>query len=255
VKITLIPSSVSPTGSALQYLSSALVNDTVVLDAGSIGFHRTPQEQARIRHVLLTHTHMDHIASLPILLDNAFDGRADPITVHASSAALDCLQRDLFNDRLWPDFIALSRHGPELVRLSRLDPGTTVDIESLRITAVDLNHVVPTVGYVLSDGRVSVAYVTDTAPTEEIWQVCNRTADLAAVFLEVTFPDQLSWLAEVSRHLTPTTFAKETRKLTRPARILAMHLKPRYQAEVWQEVEALMLPRVERGLFDVPYVF
>jgi ribonuclease BN (tRNA processing enzyme) len=255
VKITLLPSSVSQSGSPLQYLSSALVNDTVVIDAGCIGFYATPQEQSRVRHVLLTHTHVDHLASLPILLDNAFDGGGEVMTIHASGAALDSLQSDLFNGRLWPDFIALSRKGPELLRLSRFEPGTTIDLEGLRITAVALNHVVPTVGYLVSDGRVSVAYVTDTAPTEEIWQVCNRTQDLAAVFLEVTFPDKLTWLADVSKHLTPKTFARETTKLTRPARVLAMHLKPRYQAEVWQEVEALHLPRVERGLFDVPYVF
>jgi ribonuclease BN (tRNA processing enzyme) len=255
VRITLIPSSVSPSAPPLQYLSSVLVNDTVVLDAGSIGFYRTPQEQARVRHVLLSHTHMDHVASLPILVDNIFDDRREVVTIHASGTSLDSLQRDLFNGRVWPDFIALSKRGPELMRLSRIEAGQTIDLEGLRITAVALNHVVPTLAYLVSDGRVSIAYVTDTGPTDEVWRLCNRTADLAAVFLELTFPDHLAWLADVSLHLTPATFARETAKLTRPARIVAIHLKPRYQAELRQAVEALRLPRVEIGVFDLPYEF
>jgi ribonuclease BN (tRNA processing enzyme) len=254
VKTILVPSSVSP-GATSQFLSTLLVNDVIALDAGCIGFHGTAHDQARVRHILLTHTHIDHLASLPIFIDNTYEMHPEPVMVHGSQVTLDCLHRDLFNNRVWPDFIGMSRPGQEFLRVSPFEAGSTIELEGVRITAVAVNHVVPTQAYLLSDGRVSVAYITDTGPTEEIWHLCNRTADLAAVFLEVTFPDSLAWLADLSKHLTPSSFAAETAKLTRPARVLAIHLKPRYEAELRQAVAALRLPRVEIATFDVPYQF
>jgi ribonuclease BN (tRNA processing enzyme) len=255
VKFTLIPSAVSPQEPPPQYLTSCLLNESVALDAGCLGLYRTPQEQAAVRHVLLSHTHMDHLASLPIFLENAYEGRSQGVTLHASRAVLESCQRDLFNDRLWPDFIALSQGERSFVQLAPLEAGETVTIDGLRITAVALDHVVPTVGYLVSDDRATIAYVTDTGPSEEIWQRCNAATDLKAVFLEVTFPNSLSWLAQVSKHLTPAMFAREVAKLDRPVRILVTHVKARYQAEVLAEVGDLKLPQVEVGRFGVAYEF
>jgi ribonuclease BN (tRNA processing enzyme) len=255
VKFTLIPSSVSPHAPPQQFLASCLVNDVVALDAGCIGFYRTPQDQAAIRHVLLSHSHLDHLASLPMLVEQAGDSHGEGITIHASQAVLDCCQRDLFNDRLWPDFVALSRSGRALLKLAPLEAGQTIELEGLRITAVALDHVVPTVGYLISDGRVTVAHVSDTGPTEEIWRRCNAAADLKAVFLEAAFPNALGWLAHHSKHLTPALLAAEVSKLSRPVRVIVIHVKPRYQAEVHAEVRALGLANVEIGRFDIPYEF
>jgi ribonuclease BN (tRNA processing enzyme) len=255
VKITLIPSSVSAAGEPRQFLTSVLLNESVVLDAGCIGLYRTPQEQARIRHVLLSHTHIDHLASLPLFLENAYEGRGEGVAVYGSAAVLDCLRHDVFNNRIWPDFIALSRGARSFLKLVPFEPGETVEVDGLRITAVALDHVVPTVGFLVSDGRATVAYVTDTAPTEEIWQHCNAAPALRAVFLEATFPNELAWLADVSKHLTPALFAAEVAKLSRPVRVLAVHLKGRFHDQVVAELQALGLPNVEIACFDAPYTF
>ncbi len=255
MKLTLIPSTVSGGASPLQYLTSVLVNDSVVLDAGSIGLYGTPQQQARVRHVLLSHTHMDHLASLPLFVENAYEGRGDGVTIYGSGAVLESCRRDIFNNRLWPDFIALSERDHPFLKLVPLEPGETLEVEGLRITAVALQHVVPTVGYLVADGRVTVAQVTDTAPTEEIWRRCNAAADLQAVFLETTFPNALQWLADVSQHLTPATFAAEVAKLARPVRVIVTHIKARYHDQVVAELGALNLPNVEIGRFDCPYLF
>src|SRR5437764_600685 len=109
MKLTLLPSALGAAGApAAQYLSSALVNDTIALDAGCLGFHGTPDDQARVRHVLLTHSHLDHVASLPIFLENGHEGRGDGVNIYASAATLDALRRHFFNDQIWPDFVALS---------------------------------------------------------------------------------------------------------------------------------------------------
>jgi ribonuclease BN (tRNA processing enzyme) len=161
----------------------------------------------------------------------------------------------LFNDRLWPDFVALSQGDKPFLRLSPFEAGQTVELDRLRITAVALDHVVPTVGYLLSDGQSSVAYVSDTGPTEEIWRRANALPDLRAVFLEATFPNEMAWLADVSKHLTPATFATEVRKLHRPVALFAIHLKARYQEQVAAQLQALGLPQLEVARFEVPYEF
>jgi ribonuclease BN (tRNA processing enzyme) len=255
VKITLIPSTAGDPGGPYQFLSSCLLNDTIALDAGCLGFAHSPRHQARVRHVLLSHTHLDHLASLPIFLENVYEADSEGVTVHASTPVLECCQRDLFNDRVWPDFVALSRDGMPFLKLAPFEPGQTIELDGLRITAVALDHVVPTVGYLIADADSTVVFVSDTGPTEAVWRHANAAPNLKAVFLEATFPNSLTWLAEVSKHLTPALFAREAAKLTRPARLIAVHIKARYRDQVVAELQALNLPRLEIGRFDTPYTF
>ena len=255
MKISLIPSSVLGSPELHQFLSSAIVNDVIAVDAGCLGFYRSAEEQARIKHVLVSHTHMDHLASLPIFVENAYEGKSDCVTVHASANVLDCCQRDLFNNRIWPDFIALSQSEKPFLKMLPLEAGQTVEVEGVTIAAVELNHVVPTVGYILSEGHTSIAFVSDTGPTDEIWRRLNALPNLKAVFLEATFPNEMAWLADISKHLTPATFAVELKKLNRPVRTVVVHMKARYQPQVMTEIRALNLPHVEFGQFGTPYIF
>jgi len=257
VKVTLVPSTVTGGGPEhYQYCSSAVLNDSIAIDAGCLGFCQSPQEQAKIRHVLISHTHIDHVASLPIFVENVYDGKRDCVTLYGSAAVLDGCQRDLFNDRLWPDFLTLSKNrDAPFVKTAPFEAGQTIELEGLKITAVALNHVVPTVGFVVEDPHSAVAFVSDTAPTDEIWEVAGKTPNLKAVFLEATFPNDLSWLADVSKHLTPALMAAELKKLARPVRIIIVHIKARYQTRVMAELEALNLPGLEIGQFAVPYSF
>jgi ribonuclease BN (tRNA processing enzyme) len=257
VKITLIPSTVMGCGPHhYQYTTSALVNDTIAVDAGSLGFWSSAQDQAKVKHVLITHTHIDHVASLPIFVENAYEGKPDCVTIHGSEQVLDSIQRDLFNDRIWPDFIALSRNNERpFLKLSRIDPGQTIELEGLRFTAVPVNHVVPTQGYMIEDEHSAVVITSDTGPTEEVWRVANANPKLKAVILEGCFPNNMKWLAEASKHLTPSMVADELKKLTRPARVLIVHIKGRFQAQMLTELKALNNPALEIALFGVPYTF
>jgi ribonuclease BN (tRNA processing enzyme) len=254
VRVTLVPSCVGG-GDSLQYLTTLLVNDAVALDAGSLGLYGGPDEQARVKHVFLSHSHVDHLASLPVFINNTFTG-GDPVTVYATEPVLDCLRRDVFNDRLWPDFVRISAtEGRQYLRLQALEPGRAVTAAGLRLTPVAVNHVVPTVGFLVEEGDTAVVYSADTGPTEALWELANRTPGLKAVFLEVTFPDALAWLAELSKHLTPAQFGREVRKVRRAVPFLAVHIHPRGREQVVRELEALGLPQVQVGRFGVPYRF
>ena len=154
MKVTLIPSSMTASGlDQHQYTTTYLINDTLAVDAGSIGFYRSPVEQAEIQDVLISHTHADHVASLPIFIENAFDGRPNPVTIHGSRVVLDSLQNDIFNGRIWPDFIGMSATtGPVFLRINEIESGKMIELQGLKITPVSVDHLVPTLGFVVDDG-------------------------------------------------------------------------------------------------------
>jgi ribonuclease BN (tRNA processing enzyme) len=256
VNVTIIPSAVA--GSALgqsQYLSSYLINDKIAIDAGCVGFFGTPDAQARIKHIFLTHSHIDHVGSLPVFLENAYDAQDECVTVHGSQAVLESLRKDVFNNRLWPDFINMSDRQKPFLKLAKLEPGRSAHVEGLRVTPIQVDHSVPTFGFAIEDSSSGIIISSDTGPTEALWQGANRMDNLRAVFLEATFPDSMASLAAASKHLTPSLFAGEVRKLKRPARVIAVHIKARVREQVIRELEALGVPGLEIGQFGTAYSF
>ncbi len=228
-------------GAGRQILTSYLINDRLAVDAGSVGLLVPVQAQMRVRDIIITHSHLDHVASLPVFLDNVYTGTADAVTVHGTAPVLESLQCDFFNGRVWPDYVGLSRSEAPFLRLSELEPGRPVFLDGLRVTPVPVNHVVPTIGLLVDDGSSAALFSSDTAPTEAIWQAANAAPHLDAVFLEASFPDEMAGLAEVARHLTPRLFAAEIAKLRRPARLFAVHIKPRYHERIVAELMSLGL--------------
>lgn len=238
-----------------QYLTTYLVNDSIAIDAGSVGLAGTPAEQARIRHIFITHTHIDHIASLPIFLENVYDLQGQPVTIYGSQVVLDTLQRDMFNGRIWPDFIAFSRQGYPILQLEVLTPGQAVHLDGLKITPVPVNHVVPTCGFIVEDESSAIVISSDTGPTGDIWERANRLTNLKAVFLEASFPNAQARLANLAMHLTPADFAHEARKIKNLPRLIAVHIKARFRDQIVAELHALQLPNLEIGKAGTPYDF
>lgn len=224
-----------------QYASSYLLNGVVSIDAGTLGFHGTPQEQSHVRHIFLTHSHMDHIASLPVFLENAYDPQMPAVTIHALPETLDALRRFVFNDVIWPDFVKLTLPGRPFLQLHELRPEVAVEVEGFRVLPVAVNHIVPTLGYIVTDGRSTVVFSGDTAATERIWELSAAAPEPRSVFLECTFPNELEALALVSAHLTPEQFGREVAKMPKVERLFAIHLKYRHRAVMEQQLQALGL--------------
>jgi ribonuclease BN (tRNA processing enzyme) len=256
VKVTLVPSALSDRGLGQdQFLTSYRINDTLAIDAGSLGWAETVHEQAHVKHILITHTHMDHIASLPIFVENTYQANTNCVTIYGSEAVLDCLRRDIFNDRVWPDFPRLAAEDAPFFKMTRVESGKTIELEGLRITPIPVDHVVPTFGFLVEEEGAAVVIVGDTGPTEAIWEYANRTAKLKAVFLEATFPNSMASLAAVSKHLTPALFGREIQKLKQRTRVVAVHIKARYRGEVLPELHALGIPELQIATAGKVYTF
>jgi ribonuclease BN (tRNA processing enzyme) len=255
VQVVLLPSATSPRLRGSQYLTSFLINDVVAIDAGALGVFATPARQTRIRHIFLTHTHVDHIATLPIFLINVLGLRDGDLTIHAPREVLDCLERDIFNGRVWPNFARLAAAGPPHLKLNVVRPGRTIHADDLEVTAVPVDHVIPTVGYIVKSREATVVFPSDTGPTEAIWHRARRESNWKATFLEATVPNALDELAQQVKHLTPRLFAEETRKVPPHVRLIAVHLHPRYHGRVAKELKALGLPNVEVARPGKRYVF
>jgi ribonuclease BN (tRNA processing enzyme) len=161
----------------------------------------------------------------------------------------------VFNDEVWPDFVALSERIPPFLRLQTLRAEDSVEAEGLTITPVPVHHVVPTFGFIVRGDHGSVIFAGDSGPTTRLWELAAGVPDLRAVFLEASFPNRMRPLAEASLHLTSTMVGQEAEKLPAGVRIIAVHLKVAYRAEIERELEALRLPDLEVGECDKEYLF
>ena len=256
MKITLLPSAPSSSGEGgLQFLTSYLVNGAFAIDAGSLGISLGIESQRKIKHVLLSHGHIDHLATLPIFLENTEEFAGTRVTIHGSEAVLDGLRRHVFNDCLWPDLIHATLNSQPFFHLATLEAGRPLEIAGVKITPIPVNHAVPTMGFLLEEGGEAVVLPIDTGPTEELWRRANALPKVSAVFLEATFPNSMNELAQIAKHLTPMTFSEEVRKLSRPTRIIAVHIKPAFARQIIEELAALELPGLEIGVPGQEYRF
>lgn len=224
--------------------TSFLIDNVITLDAGALTESLTLEEQARIRAIVITHSHMDHVASLPFLVENVFGRTAGPIEVIGTAAVVEALQAHLFNDALWPDFTRIPNHLLPTVRFRVVEPYRPVAIDGVTITAIPVDHTVPTAGYLIQEGSSSVVFSSDTGPTDEIWRIARETPSLKAIFVECSFPDSMAEVADVSCHLTPSRLQAEITKFPAHVPVNIYHMKPPTLTALRAEISALASPRL-----------
>lgn len=254
VKVNILGSSFG--GSARQQFAiSYVINDAVAIDAGCLGFAWPLELQRSVRHVFLSHSHVDHIGSIPLYIENVYEPGPDCPKIFGSEHVLECLKNDIFNDRVWPDFIQLGEVETPFLTLHSIDDGESIQVGDLTITAVSVDHIVPAFGFIVEDEDSAVVFGCDSGPTERIWELANRNPKLKAVYLEASFPNDMEWLARSAKHLTPEMFLAEYRKLSSDVTVVAIHIKAPFRDQVIAELEALGLPNLEIGTPEKPYFY
>lgn len=224
-----------------QQLSSYLINDDLLIDAGSTTAVLGLKAQQKIKNILITHAHLDHVMSLATMADNLY-GISGPIHVWGLPEVIDVLHASFFNDTLWPDFTRItgdSQIAP-ILRFHPLEMERPTPIDGLKVTAVPVNHAVASTAFFVENHKGVLLHVGDTGPTEKVWSLARGMKKLRAVVLEASFPNRLQELADLSQHLTPRTLSGEAGKLGRPSiPIFVTHLKPQFRAEIIAEVKKL----------------
>ena len=221
-----------------------LFNGALLLDAGTVGTKLRLEEQYAIRHVLLSHLHFDHIQGLPTLVDNRF-GETDGLVVASISEVLSGLRTHIFNGVVYPNFFHLPTPDSPILTSQALSPGQTYFLSGLHVIPIRVNHLVPAVGFLISDDQSTVLYSGDTHHTEDIWRLARQMPHLKAVFIEASYPDHMADLATHSKHLTPAMLRKEFEKLGQPELPLyVFHMKPRFRDQIVQELHALNIPNL-----------
>lgn len=216
--------------------TSLLVDNDILIDAGTGVGDLAIAELAQIEHVFLTHTHLDHIACLPLMIDTVGDMRNRPLVVHATEAVLEILRNHIFNWAVWPDFTEIPNADNPFMRFEPLRVGKAVELDGRRIVPLPANHTVPANAYQLDSGTASLVFSGDTGPCPALWAAVNKIANLKVVIIETAFSNRERRLATVSKHLCPEMLAEELANLQRPAEIYITHLKPGQIELTMQEI-------------------
>lgn len=230
-------------GELLGYKSAAfLIDNRLLIDAGNIGSLTGVDEVAKIRHLLLSHIHLDHIKALPFVAEQlAEDGNG--LEVFGTDEVIGSLKNYIFNGIIWPDLSRLPSVQNPAVRYKMIKEESPVGINGLSVRAIPVNHTVPAVGFLISGEGSSLLYSGDTGPTEGLWKAANNTPDLKALMIEVSYPNRLEERALISRHLTPQLLVEELKKIDikQDMLIFIYHLKPPFVDEIKREICGLRL--------------
>jgi len=217
-----------------------LLDQKMCVDGGAITATLKLDEILKIDDIFLTHSHFDHVKDVPLMTDLLVGHRKTPVVVHGPAETMEAMDKDVFNNRVWPDFRVIPTKEKPVLSFDVMPIHKPVTCQGLKIRAIPVHHPVYSVGYIIEGKFGAIAFSGDTGPTDELWRAINATPNLKAVFLELSFPNTMQWLADISGHLTPKTVMGELSKLDRRgAKVYLYHLKPAVIDEVKSEVRAL----------------
>jgi len=232
-----------------------VINSTTALDAGSLTRGLPVEAQRRIRNIVISHAHMDHICALPFLVENVFGASSEALTIHCIKESTIMIRKSIFNNDTWPDFTKIPDRRVPSIQFKEVQREVPFTVDGLTFTPIPVNHIVPTVGYLVEDEGRGVIYTSDTGPTERIWEVANAHPDLKAVIIETSFDNSLEKVAILSKHFTPSMLKEELKKLKKDVPVYLYHLKPPYIKKMMKEIDALGDPRIHYLIQDKTYTF
>ena len=220
--------------------TSLLVDHDILIDAGTGVADLSMAELSVIDHIFLTHTHLDHIAALPLLVDTVADRRKKPVVIYGTEAVLTILRNHIFNWAIWPDFSEIPSAEQPVVRFQTVEVGQATVLDGRRIIPLPVDHTVPAVGYHLDSGATSLVFSGDTGICETFWQAVNRVPNLGHLIIECAFSNGEERLARTSKHLCPSLLAGELQRLERDCQIYITHLKPGQIELTMEQIESCL---------------
>jgi ribonuclease BN (tRNA processing enzyme) len=227
-----------------------LVDDDLLIDAGTGVGDLSLDELTRIDHIVVSHSHLDHVLSIGLLADCVLRRRAAersaPVQVHALPQTIAALRAHIFNGVIWPDFTRLPNAETPVLQLVPFEIGQVLTFGDRHIEVLSAMHTVPAVGFALRSatapaGSGAWVFTGDTGPNPELWQRL-RSLPVAHLIIETAFSDEELELARISSHLCPTSLGKELAQLAGRVDVHITHIKPGEVDAVMQQIGSLRLP-------------
>ncbi len=224
--------------------TSYLIDGVLLIDAGSVASGLQISEQLAVKNILISHAHLDHIADLAFLADNCFGLKDSPFYTYCNKPVKDAILKHLMNDVIWPDFSKIPSEKNPTIEFKDLIPEKEINLDGYKITPVRVNHPGKAVGFIVEKNNKSLVFTQDTGPTDRIWELAKKKKNLKGIFTETSFPNHLQDVAKSSQHFTPNDIKKEIEKMPKDVPIFVGHLKPNYQDQLFNEIQALKIDRV-----------
>lgn len=218
--------------------TSLLVDDDILIDAGTGVADLSIEQMMAIDHIFVTHSHLDHIACIPLLVDTVIGMREKHITVHATRETWQILKDHIFNWKIWPDFSVIPNATDPFMRHHEIRLGETVELGGRKLTPVPAHHTVPAVGFHLDSGRASLVFTGDTTSCDPLWDALNNIENLKYLIIETAFSNAEAELAKLSHHLYPELLFEELEKLRHTPEVFITHLKPGEEHEITRQVSS-----------------
>jgi len=220
--------------------TSLLVDDDILIDAGSGVGDLTLEEMAAVRHIFLTHSHLDHIAFIPLMLDSIFEQRAEPLVVHGLPATLEALRRHIFNWVIWPDFGRLPSADRPVLRYAEMKPGEVLQMGLRSFEMIAVGHAVPAAGYRVACPTGVLAFSGDTCTNDGFWSALNAHDRLDMLIVETAFSNADLVISLLAKHYCPSLLAADLMKLRHRPEIYITHNKPGEEEMILAECNAAL---------------
>ncbi len=226
-----------------------LLDGDVLIDAGTGVGDLALDALARIDHILISHSHLDHVLSIGLLADAVMRVRSaqgrGPIHVHALAETLAALRTHIFNGVIWPDFTRLPSAERPTLELVPFALGDVLLVAGKRIEVLSASHTVPAVGFAVDSGNGDDGgwwvYTGDTGPNPLLWERL-RQMKVTHLVIETAFSDEERQIARISRHLCPAALGHELAQLDGSVDVHITHIKPGETEAVMAEIGRLGTP-------------
>lgn len=188
--------------------TSFLIDGDILIDAGTGVGDLTLDEMRGVDHVFLTHSHLDHVAALPLMVDAVAARRTKPLQIHALAGTISALKAHIFNDLIWPDFSRIPTPDAPFIQFNEIQTGQTLQINRKLLEVLPAVHTVPAVGYAITAGTGCWVFSGDTERNPAFWARLNQL-NVAMLVIETAFSNREKDLAKLSLHLSPMVLAQE----------------------------------------------
>jgi len=221
--------------------TSFLINDQILIDAGTGVANLSIDELQNVRDIFITHSHMDHIVYLPFMGEILFDLIDCPVNIYCHPETGADIRNHIFNNAIWPDFFSINNsNGHVVFSLTNIDVEREYSVAGVTVEAAEMNHTVPSLGFRFDDGKRSFAFTGDSTTTDAFWDLINKRAKVDLLITECAFPNGMRNIADQAKHYYPKILCTDIKKYKHQTDILISHLKAGHEGVIIDELRQCM---------------